>query len=134
MGQPNDAWSEAANIIYIGFKDFAYTLSLAAIVFACAVRHAAAAPINLVLAWPAWNPLAKLVFGVYLVHPYIICMLFGSQHQALIYTDTFLTASMAATIALSFATATILYLLVELPCANLLTMVIKGSAPKGNTH
>ena len=126
-------WSPTANTLYIGLKDFAFTAALAALIFACAVRHAAARPVNLVLAWAGWNPLAKLVFGVYLVHPYVICVLFGSHHSALIYTDVFLAASMVATLGLSFAAAVVLYLLVELPCANLLSVAMGGGKRRAAT-
>merc|ERR1711872_1102976 len=51
---------------YMGVKRLAWSIGLGWIVFACVKGYGG--PVNSILAWGAWAPLAKLTYSCYLVH------------------------------------------------------------------
>lgn len=44
-------------------------------------------PVNWLLSWRIWQPLAKLSFGVYLVHPIIMYWYYGSSQAPIHHND-----------------------------------------------
>ena len=58
--------SLAERAIYVGFHRLAWALALSWVILACI--KGAGGPVNSILSWPAWAPLARMSFAIYLVH------------------------------------------------------------------
>ena len=58
--------SLAERAIYGGFHRLAWALALSWVILACI--KGAGGPVNSILSWPAWVPLARMSFAIYLVH------------------------------------------------------------------
>lgn len=58
--------SLAERAIYGGFHRLAWALALSWVILACI--KGAGGPVNSILSWPAWAPLARMSFAIYLVH------------------------------------------------------------------
>ena len=65
MTMQKDA-SLAERAIYGGFHRLAWALALSWVILACI--KGAGGPVNSILSWPAWAPLARMSFAIYLVH------------------------------------------------------------------
>ena len=53
-------------MLYGGFHRLAWALALSWVILACI--KGAGGPVNTILSWPAWVPLARMSFAIYLVH------------------------------------------------------------------
>ena len=60
------AASLAERTLYGGFHRLAWALALSWVILACI--KGAGGPVNTILSWPAWVPLARMSFAIYLVH------------------------------------------------------------------
>ena len=58
--------SLAERAIYGGFHRLAWALALSWVILACI--KGAGGPVNTILSWSAWVPLARMSFAIYLVH------------------------------------------------------------------
>ena len=58
--------SLAERAIYGGFHRLAWALALSWVILACI--KGAGGPVNSILSWPAWVPLARMSFAIYLLH------------------------------------------------------------------
>ena len=56
----------AERAIYGGFHRLAWALAVSWVILACI--KGAGGPVNSILSWPAWVPLARMSFAIYLVH------------------------------------------------------------------
>ena len=65
MTMQKDA-SLAERAIYGGFHRLAWALALSWVILACI--KGAGGPVNWILSFPAWVPLARMSFAIYLVH------------------------------------------------------------------
>jgi len=79
--------------------------------------------VNKFLTMWLWEPLGKLTYGVYLVHPIVIRAYYYQKVQ-LFHFNVFeqIMVFIAVTI-LSYTVATILHIVVELPFANLTKLI-----------
>ena len=53
-------------VMFNGFAKIAWALSIAWLILACVKRRGG--PINTVLCWPIWQPLARVQYCLYLLH------------------------------------------------------------------
>jgi len=71
-----------------------------------------------------WEPLGKLTFGAYLVHPIILRGVYYSSDQLFHWTIWHYSIVYMGTVLISYLTATVLHILVELPFANLVGLMM----------
>ena len=63
---PTLAASLAERVLYGGLHRLAWALALSWVILACI--KGAGGPVNTILSWQAWVPLARMSFAIYLVH------------------------------------------------------------------
>ena len=76
-------WSLTTNILYNALTKIAFSVGLGVICMMCV--SGSARFINWFLTWWVWNPLARLTFGAYLVHPMLMVsarFAFDSAHRS----------------------------------------------------
>lgn len=85
-----------------------------------------------------WEPLGKLTFGAYLVHPIVLRGLYYSSSQLFHMTIWHYSMVYMGTVLISYCTATGLHILVELPFANLVGLmmgpILAGKPKKAGTQ
>lgn len=74
-----------------------------------------------------WQPLSKLTFGAYLVHPIVMWLVYYNQWEYLMFTYRNMWYFYFGHLIVSFSLAAILYLIVEKPTMNIEPFVIGGS-------
>jgi len=116
MTMQKDA-SLAERAIYGGFHRLAWALALSWVILACI--KGAGGPVNSILSWPAWAPLARMSFAIYLVHMTVMSIVnsyasyrVNASQVLIIY---YLIFVMAICIAISYA----LIVLFEAPLVHL---------------
>jgi len=109
--------SLAERAIYSGFHRLAWALALSWVILACI--KGAGGPVNSILSWPAWVPLARMSFAIYLLHMSVMNTVnsyasyrVNASQVLIIYYIIFV---MALSIALSYA----LIVLFEAPLVHL---------------
>jgi peptidoglycan/LPS O-acetylase OafA/YrhL len=71
-----------------------------------------------------WEPLGKLTFGAYLVHPIILRGVYYSSDQLFHWTIWHYSIVYMGTVLISYLAAIVLHILVELPFANLVALAM----------
>jgi len=111
------AASLAERTLYGGFHRLAWALALSWVILACI--KGAGGPVNTILSWPAWVPLARMSFAIYLVHMTVMSVVnsyasyrVNASQVLIIY---YLVFVMAISIAISYA----LCVLFEAPLVHL---------------
>eukprot|EP00040_Diaphanoeca_grandis_P026045 m.145211 g.145211 ORF g.145211 m.145211 type:complete len:645 (+) comp30428_c0_seq2:1589-3523(+) len=131
---PKKVASDTTNVINVG--DFTaeenaayqsggrlvFALAIATLTLLCVTGHGG--PINSFLSSGFWEPLGKLTYGAYLVHPVVIRCYYYQKVQ-LFHFDVFEQSMYFLSIsAMSYFIAGVLHVVVELPFANLTKFVI----------
>ena len=115
--------TKAENVIYITFSRFAWSLGLALIVFAC--HYGYGGPINWFLSMKLWIPLSRISYNAYLLHPFILMVIFGSNRKIMNYQDyNFVIYAIGITV-LSYGAAAVVSVFVEFPIGNLEQVLFK---------
>eukprot|EP01063_Lacrimia_lanifica_P035549 TRINITY_DN6806_c0_g1_i1.p1 TRINITY_DN6806_c0_g1~~TRINITY_DN6806_c0_g1_i1.p1 ORF type:complete len:741 (+),score=252.57 TRINITY_DN6806_c0_g1_i1:70-2223(+) len=127
-------WTLAQARAYQFFYHFGWGLGLGLLTVCWVNGHGGA--VRRFLAAPAWAPLAKLTFGVYLTHPIVMVVLVTGLEQgpAAHYTDVYLLTVWTASLVGAFLAAFVCFLFVERPAGELytwfLTLLLGRTAPK----
>jgi len=79
-------WTLAENVLYNSLSKIAFSVGLGVLCLLCISGNARF--INWFLTWWIWNPLARLTFGAYLVHP-ILMDLFYTSSRVVLYWDLY---------------------------------------------
>ena len=115
--------STAENVIYITFSRFTWSLGLAFLIFAC--HYGYGGPINWFLSLKIWIPLSRVSYNAYLLHPFILMVIFGSHRKIENYQDyNFAVYAIAITV-LSYGAAAVVSVFVEFPIGNLEQVLFK---------
>ena len=108
--------TKAENVIYIVFSRFTWSLGLAFLVFAC--HYGYGGPINWFLSMKIWIPLSRVSYNAYLLHPFILMVIFGSHRKIDNYQDyNFAVYAIGITV-LSYGAAAVVSVFVEFPIGN----------------
>ena len=78
-----------------------------------------------VLSWPGWDPISRLIFGVFLIHQMVIFYILGILQSSLKYTDTLFLMLLLSTIVMCYGLSAVVALFVELPIANVVSLCFK---------
>ena len=109
--------TKAENVIYIMFSRFSWSLGLALLVFTC--HYGYGGPINWFLSMKFWIPLSRLCYCAYLLHFFILLVIFGSKRSPIHYQDYNLAVLAIAATVLTFGAAVVVAIFVEFPIGNL---------------
>ncbi|XP_033118097.1 nose resistant to fluoxetine protein 6-like [Anneissia japonica] len=105
--------TKAGTVVYITLCRFAWAVSLAWVVFACTTGYGG--PVNSLLSWSAWVPLARINYCAYLIHPIIITVFYVSLPNMIYFTDFLMVHFYLSNLVLSYACAFILSVCAEAP-------------------
>lgn len=118
---------------YYAFLRVCWSLCIGAIVLLCSTGQGMIWADFLTLRM--WEPLGKLTFGAYLVHPIVIRMRYHSTDVTNYHTTFNFAMDYCGFLLISYVAATVLYVLVEVPSANLIAKLIrKAPRPSKNTY
>lgn len=110
-------WPTSVNVTYEMFCRLVWGIFVAWVIFACYYGYGGW--VNSFLAHPAWAPLGRLSYTIYMIHPVMIT-LFGSHQGSPLHLSLPLMGYYYAGITLiSFGCAVIFSLMVEFPLAEL---------------
>lgn len=116
-------FSKSENVMYYMFSRTIYSIGIALMIYAC--HNGFGGIVNTFLSWSLWVPLSRLTFMVYLCHPIIFVLMYGTMRSHIIYTDCLLIAFCAAAVLLSYSLALIVAAVVEYPLSNLESALYK---------
>ncbi|KAH3745114.1 nose resistant to fluoxetine protein 6 [Pelomyxa schiedti] len=130
-----DAWSTWEDAFYAGSCRFLWGLGIAAFIFLCTsvsfnsdrlYRNGItqflvklSQYIANILSHPAWTPLARLTYCTYLIHPFWLMLVYDGTPDWIPLTSTMFLTFAFGNIVIATVLASILYLVIEKPMANL---------------
>ena len=115
--------STAENVLYITFSRFAWSLGLALIVFIC--HYGYGGLVNRFLSMSFWIPLSRISYNAYLLHPFILIVIFGSERKVTNYQDYNLVVYAIGITVLSYGASAVVSVFVEFPIGNLEQVLFK---------
>jgi len=121
-------WDLWQRVVYISFARSAWAMGLAWLVASASVGKASMA--RHILGWKAWQPLAKLSYAVYLIHPIVMNVFFFQLRLQEYFFDGSQLVYFVGLWGLSHVCALFLHLMVELPFANLERSLISKAGRK----
>lgn len=122
----SEGWDTWQNALYLGLSRTGWGLCLA--FFSITFFLGYGGVLRTILSANIFDPLAKLSFGAYLVHPIVMWMFYFAQQDYLFYSDRTNFFLFASFLLLSFAVSVGCYLLVEKPIMNLEPIVLRSLA------
>ncbi|EDO47385.1 predicted protein [Nematostella vectensis] len=111
------------NVIYGVFGRFAWAVALAWVIYTC--HTGVGGTINSILSARIWIPLSRLTYSAYLLHPIVLGVFYSSFQSTITYTDSLLVFYFVAIVAVSYACAFVLALMVEFPTMQLEKLILK---------
>jgi len=118
------------HVWYITLSKPAWAVALSCLCWPC--FYGRGSLIAFCLELPIWEPVAKLTFLMYLLHPAVLDLFFKSNNtQRVTFDEYWWYVVVAGTSCLVAAAALVVHLLVELPCANVMALLLpsrKGAA------
>ena len=128
--------SLAARVAYRGLHRLAWSICLGWVILAC--TKGAAGPINSILSWSAWIPLARLSYCIYLVHLVVMAYFNSIFTFPVAFSHAFAVYYNLAMLCFSTFAAYILSIGFEVPLAHLERIVFAsigvGKLPKANMY
>ena len=121
----------AENVLYIMFSKFSWSLGLALLIFAC--HYGYGGPINWFLSMKIWIPLSRISYNAYLLHPFILMVIFGADRKAMNYQDYNFVVYAIGIAVLSYGASAVVSVFVEFPIGNLEQVLFK-MAGLGRRH
>ena len=115
--------STAENVLYITFSRLAWSLGVALIVIIC--HYGYGGLVNWFLSLSFWIPLSRLSYNAYLLHPFILIVIFGSERKATNYQDYNLLVYSIGMVVLSYGASAVISVFVEFPIGNLEQVLFK---------
>ena len=119
------AWSVKEDAAYQSFGRLGFAVAVAVVSFTCVNNNDGI--VNQVLSLGIWEPLGKLTYGAYLVHPIVIRAYYYQQVELVHYVPFNQFVIFVAMVVISYGAAAVLWLLVELPFASLTKLVFARS-------
>ena len=81
--------------------------------------------INRFLSLSFWIPLSRLSYNAYLLHPFLLIVIFGSERKATNYQDYNLLVYSVGMVVLSYGASAVISVFVEFPIGNLEQILFK---------
>ncbi|XP_077984529.1 nose resistant to fluoxetine protein 6-like [Glandiceps talaboti] len=117
-----------AAVTYTTLHRFSFSLAIAWVIYACSTGNGG--PVNTLLSWKLWLPLARLNYSAYLVHLGLIFMYLFGLKSLWFYTDFHFSLEFMGFLVLVYAVAFIVASAVELPTLEVEKVVIPSKNKK----
>eukprot|EP00042_Codosiga_hollandica_P041853 m.377549 g.377549 ORF g.377549 m.377549 type:complete len:160 (-) comp56191_c0_seq84:75-554(-) len=114
---PSCRLTRFGNAIYFPLSKIAWGAFLGWITFAC--MRGIGDVIDMLLSAPIWIPLARMTYSAYLVHPVVLTAYFAAVQNPFHLDGPNILFVYAGAVFISYATAAVLVLFVEMPFGNL---------------
>jgi len=121
-------WSPKAQAWFSAYYVFAWGLGISLLAVPWALGYGGGLRRFLEHRW--FCPLAKLTYGVYLVHPFMNLVLTYQANTWFIITPTNLLLMWIPLAILATVTSFVLWMLVEKPMANVVDLLVRGPTPR----
>eukprot|EP00041_Stephanoeca_diplocostata_P013570 m.238277 g.238277 ORF g.238277 m.238277 type:complete len:637 (+) comp19387_c0_seq3:300-2210(+) len=115
-------FTDEQNAAYQAGGRLAFAVGISIVTLLCVTGHGGI--VNSFLSLPFWEPLGKLTYGAYLVHPIVIRIYYYQKVQLYHFTVVEQAMYFISIATISYAVAAILHVSVELPFANLAKFVM----------
>ena len=115
--------TKAENVVYIMFSKFTWGLGLALLIIIC--HYGYGGLVNTFLSMSFWIPLSRISYNAYLLHPFIMVVIYGSQQKVIHYQDYTLVVYAIGLTVLSYGAAAVVSVFVEFPVGNLEQAIFK---------
>ncbi|XP_033118071.1 nose resistant to fluoxetine protein 6-like [Anneissia japonica] len=115
--------SKAGTVVYITLCRFAWAIAVAWVVFACTTGYGG--PVNSLLSWSAWVPLARISYCAYLLHPIIMFVFSYSLPTTVYFSDFLMVYFFLGHLVISYAGAFVLSVCAEAPFMALEKLLLK---------
>lgn len=112
-----DTWNSSDNLMYYTFSKLGWSLALSFLMYSMAQGWGGVA--RRFLGAPFWNPLARLTYSTYLLHPIIMFVVYFSHRQYFSYDPVYMAVIFVGMVFLSFCAATVMFLVLERPMTNM---------------
>eukprot|EP00163_Fabomonas_tropica_P012730 TRINITY_DN2408_c0_g1_i1.p1 TRINITY_DN2408_c0_g1~~TRINITY_DN2408_c0_g1_i1.p1 ORF type:complete len:373 (+),score=36.55 TRINITY_DN2408_c0_g1_i1:438-1556(+) len=122
-------WSNLANILYTAFARFAWACALGWVTWLCTTGQGGV--VNQLLASPLWQPLARLTYCTYLVHPMIMVIVTGQVRHPVHYDQVSQALRFLGFTMFSYAIGSAIALFVEFPLSSLEKLLMITSRSDG---
>ena len=116
-------FTDFENITFLMFTGLAFSIGLSIIIYICNTGYGGM--FSSFLSWPGWDPISRLIFGVFLIHQMVIFYILGTLQSSLKYTDTVFVMISVFTIVMSYGLSAVTAVFVELPIANVVSLCFK---------
>ena len=116
-------FTDFENITFLMFTGLAFSIGLSIIIYIC--NTGCGGMFSSFLSWPGWDPISRLIFGVFLIHQMVIFYIFGTLQSSLKYTDTVFVMISVFAIVMSYGLSAVTAVFVELPIANVVSLCFK---------
>ena len=109
--------TKAENVSYITFSKFTWSLGLSFVIIGC--HYGYGGLVNWFLSMKIWIPLSRLSYNAYLLHPFILMVVYGSERKSLYYQDYNMVVYFIGVAVISYGAAAVVSVFVEFPIGNL---------------
>ena len=116
-------FSDFENVTFLMFTGLAFSIGLSIIIYICNTGYGGM--FSSFLSWPGWDPLARLVFGVFLIHQMVAFYILGTLQSSLKFTDTVFVMLLVFTLVMSYILSAVTAVCVELPIAKVVSLCFK---------
>ena len=116
-------FTDTENITFLMFSGLAWSIGLSIIIYICNTGYGGI--FGGFLSWPGWDPMARLTFGVYLIHPMVLYYILGTLQSSLKYTDSVFVMISMFSIMMSYSLSAVTALCVEFPIANVVSLCFR---------
>ena len=117
-------WSDLSSVLYAVLSHVAMGISMSYIVLAFSLGHGGW--LRSFCSATFWQPLSRLTFGVYLVHPIVIFFSYTSALDLVYFQTLTVFSTFVSMTVLSFLLSFVLFLLITLPSRRIGRAIIWG--------
>ena len=125
-------FSDFENVTFLMFTGLAFSIGLSIIIYICNTGYGGM--FSSFLSWPGWDPMARLTFGVFLIHQMVIFYILGTLQSSLKYTDPVFVMISVFTLVMSYIISAVMAVCVELPIANVVSLCFKLAGMEPRSH
>ena len=116
-------FTDFENITFLMFSGLAFSIGLSIIIYICNTGYGGM--FGSFISWPGWDPMSRLIYGVFLIHQMVILYIFGTLRSSLRYTDPVFIMISVFMIVASYILSAFTAVFVELPIANVVSLCFK---------
>ncbi|XP_006815119.2 nose resistant to fluoxetine protein 6-like [Saccoglossus kowalevskii] len=120
--------SQGAAVLYITIHRLVFSVCVGWVVFACATGNGG--PVNTILSWRIWLPLARMNYCAYLVHLVVIFIYTFSMKSLYYYSDLGFTLDFIGILVVTYSVSFVIAIAVELPMLELEKVIIPAKYRK----